>query len=213
MGCNGGRERSFLKWKIVRAHLLIRNVIQTESMELTKQMELRNAYSAPTIVSTMRTSATGVRRFYLPCHFFCFILSYLVCTFLFFCLFAGPTETIASFIDQTHSWLIASALGTAVWFVHACVATLNASVRRTGPILNAIVGAVGFIACVLASQFLGDYGPNSIAIPLSWTPEYILISTYIGGSISAVAILAWATRTPMTDGEPSDASASPNRAF
>ena len=119
---------------------------------------------------------------------------------MFYSVFTGLYDTLASFTVQPFEWLITFAIGTMIWFGHAILAKLNATVLKAGPYLNAAVGAAGFVICVLASQLISDFGPNCVAGPWSWTPEYVRIPAYITGSIITVVIFAWVMRYPKNVG-------------
>ncbi|MEM9412979.1 MAG: hypothetical protein AAGA30_17855 [Planctomycetota bacterium] len=149
-----------------------------------------NPYTPPSFTDSLGTASFEGPRYYLLRHFLIFFASYLTCMFLFFWVFSGLHETIVSLAEQTGDWIIAASLGLVVWFVHASIAKLNASVYDFGPKLNAFVAAIGFMFCVLASQLVADYGPDFVAGPWSWTPEYVRIPIYVAGSTLAVVVVA-----------------------
>jgi hypothetical protein len=158
-------------------------------------MESLNPYSSPSFADSIRPVKTDIPRYYFLRHFLCFVASYAICLVLFYSFFTGLYDTLASFTEQTSEWLITFAIGTLIWFGHAILAKLNATVLNAGPYLNAVVGAAGFVICVLASQLISDYGPNWVAGPWSWTSEYVRVPVYTIGSIITVVISAWVTRS------------------
>ena len=122
-------------------------------------------------------------------HFVVFLTSFLSSMFLFYSAYRGPVATLKQIREEPSTWAILPVLGVCVWIIHALIVFFSASVRRTGPKLNATVGGTSLVFCILVAQLVSDYGPNSIAIPWSWTPEYICILIYVCGSVIAIVLL------------------------
>ncbi len=133
-------------------------------------------------------------------HFACFLATFLGCTFLFYCCFAGLANTFDSVFTESGMWLQTTGYGICVWFVHAMFLLCNGAIRRSGPTLSAIVGSSSVVFSASAFSILSAFGPESVAIPLSRVPEYVLIPIYIAVSIAAVFGIAWATRLSGKDG-------------
>ncbi|TWT77186.1 hypothetical protein Pla100_63190 [Neorhodopirellula pilleata] len=170
----------------------------TDATDRTRRMESLNPYRSPPCSVNSCASGLDVYRRYILRHFVCFFTTYLTCTFAFYCAFAGLDETVAAFTGQFRVWSMTLKIGLGLWFVHACVAMLNANIFRAGPVFTSLVGAIAFMACILCQQLIQDYGPNSLAVPMSWTPEYILLSFYFVVSVTAVTPLVCLNRNPIS---------------
>ncbi len=171
-------------------------------------METTNPYCSPLFSSLCTIDAEQSLPGYFVKHFLCFHASFIGGWVFLSCIFAGLVETLSSLTSEYSSWLIPIGIGFVVWVAHATHACFSLSVRKSGPILNSTFGASAILACFFVQQIVQDFAPNSISIPWSWTPGYVLYSIYLAVSIVAVALLAGSKQSKTLTRHESNFSAS-----
>ena len=149
-----------------------------------------NPYTAPTAVPITGVSDPEGNHWSYRWHFLSFNTSFIVFLFGFYCVLAGLTTTLNSFLTEPDSWLFVAGLGLMAWVTHATTLYFSPRLRTHGPSLLGVAGSSAFVAFIVVSQIIQDHAPNSISVPWSWTPEYARLAIYTIGSLTCVVLFA-----------------------
>ena len=133
-------------------------------------------------------------------HFATFQISFIMVWFALIIVNLGFAKTLEEVLAAPHDLLVMEAFGVGVWVPHAILALTYRKMRRSGVAATAITGSTFFMAGMLIFDLLGKCLPRDISMSLSWTPTFVLVTLYIGLSITAVCVLVRLRSATMSSG-------------
>lgn len=128
---------------------------------------------------------------FLLTHLAAFLTAFVFAILAICCEKMGAMATIHEVFDAPAVLASMAGVGFCAWVPHAMLLGVSPKLRLIAPAAIAVPGAIGFVLCILTYDLIGEYAPMNVAISVSWTPEYILLSIYELASVATVILARW----------------------